>query len=872
MSRLLDMLGLMHKPPMARKLEAAPVVNAAAPAQAAAPKPGQMMPPRRIDHHGFLAGDLTPEKVSQILHATAFGNPREQSAAFDRMVERDEEIQQAYGKRILNVTKYDWDVRSASQVMEGDLDEKGVALADEIAAYVRRVLGSIDVVGYGVVRPQRIETGLAHLLDGIGRGLAGVEVEWATRPVRLADKSGTVVDARVPIKWHLLAPGRFRLDEHEPWRLRIQRDDSDYQGLAVDELPEGKFILHAPRSIGGNVFRGARHIPALLLYFSKVYGWRWFKMAAEIFGQPTRIAKVPAGSSPENQAAVMAMLQEVGFGGGGVFEEGTTVEITATGITSAGTKTMHERLIEKCNKGIRINYLGSSLTTDVDDSGGNRAIGEVMAEGVDDIAADDMGAIRATITPQAIRAIVGASPYAARGGLDLLPEFTYVVPERKDDAGDLSKLDTIVNRFKNYKVPKRFILERFGIPTVEEGDALNEPLEGTGGGGGLGEFGFSQRPVADRGELRVLANRALDKVLRRRSPMASVAPWLMTAILASQAHTENLVARFGAALKKLGATAFVVSADAETLPPEVSRVLIEAALDAPVDDLAELVRQFTLATRLHGERFTQLSVASAKANSRGAEGNVETSKRRNGETSEGDAFEAVSNADRITFEKLPFVEAIEALRDRIGLTPDTFLQLDGEARSRAFRVAAVWNMDLLAVLHTELLVSMKNGASPRDFRLRVLPEMADRRGWTGEHPWHADVVFYQNFVMAHSAGRFRQYDELGITHWRFVNSGESCEICTPHVGKVFRVGDVDRAPPLHFYCDCREEVVFAHELQSGEETASGMLHVPALVEERARRGGFNWNPRQYAALEPLRLEKYPADLRAAFAALAARIG
>ena len=126
--------------------------------------------------------------------------------------------------------------------------------------------------------------------------------------------------------------------------------------------------------------------------------------------------------------------------------------------------------------------------------------------------------------------------------------------------------------------------------------------------------------------------------------------------------------------------------------------------------------------------------------------------------------------------------------------------------------------------------------------------------------------------MSHAAGRFRQYEDLGVGHWRFVSSGDSCVICAPHVGKVFATRDTDRVPPLHFYCDCYEEVVFDHELRPGEEIHSGSLRVDALVEERMRRGGFHWNVRQYAALEPLRLAKYPEQLRPAFAARATRHG
>ena len=867
MAGILEKLGV-------RRATARPIVDAApmarpiggslanAETRPLAVKVGSVFPPRRDDHGRALVGDLTPERVESILRATVWGDPRQLQETFDRILERDAHIRAEWEKRHLKLTQLDWDVHSASREREGDLEEDEVELADEIAAYVRKVMARIKVLGYGKATAQGVVAGLRHLAEAVGRGLAGVEVEWGNVEMRLPDERRTTATVRVPIAWHCLAPGRFRYDMQEPWRLRVLRDDGDFEGILVDTLPPGKLILRAPKAIGGNVFRGGLHIPALMCYYAKVYGWKFFIIAAEIFGQPMRVAKYSPNATPEEIQAIVDMLVQMGATAGGVFSADTSIEMLAGGTGAMSGKTMHERLIEMADRAASKNYLGATLTTEVGEAGGNRALGEVHAEVGDDLRDSDINDESTDITSQLVHYIVAASPYAARGGMELVPTFRRVVPERQDDAADMSLLDAAVNRL-GYRVPRRHVLERFGLPTTDEGDALNEPLEGAAaGGGGFGEGLFNAESGPRRGELRVLANRALDSVLKRRSPMSAIAPWLLSAILASQAHTANLVERFDGALKKLGATSFTVSAESEALPEPVAQVLIEAFVDAPTGDLEELVRQFTLATRLHGERHTQVNAR------RGARMDSRTSENIRAR----DGFEVVANADRIRFEKLPFVEAIEQLRDRIGLDPETFVRLDGEARSRAFRVAGVWNMDLLAVLHHDLVRALRDGLTPREYRLGLLPQMADRRGWTGENPWHADVVFYQNFVMSHAAGRFRQYEELGIGHWRFVSSGKACTICSPHVGKVFSTRDTDRIPPLHFYCDCYEEVVFAHELNPGEEMHSGSLRVEALVEERSRRGGFHWNVRQYAALEPVRIGKYPEQVQPAFAALAAQRG
>lgn len=223
----------------------------------------------------------------------------------------------------------------------------------------------------------------------------------------------------------------------------------------------------------------------------------------------------------------------------------------------------------------------------------------------------------------------------------------------------------------------------------------------------------------------------------------------------------------------------------------------------------------------------------------------------------------------IDFAEIPFVEAIRMLRERLGVAPETFESLDAAARSRAWRVAGVWNMAMLAEIHRELLASIEAGATARDFRLR-LPTMADRNGWSGENPWHAAIVQRQNVTMAHAAGRAQEYAEYDVPAWRFVAYDESsaCPICAPLNGKVFQQDDRAYWPPLHFNCRCMDEPVFEGEARPDEVADSADVDVPALDDEQARPSGFKWDVAQYANLEPIDLSQFPAELRAAFEAFA----
>jgi len=343
----------------------------------------------------------------------------------------------------------------------------------------------------------------------------------------------------------------------------------------------------------------------------------------------------------------------------------------------------------------------------------------------------------------------------------------------------------------------------------------------------------------------------------RRTAASKLATWIFAAIAASGIHVENV----------LGAVSEFVSRrrDLETALAELPNAFGEL----PTDEMTALQEQYLLASRMAGMLQTRGSIGrSVNRQSPGADFRFEILKDRVGPAAANTdrALALITNAE-INFEAIPFVEALEALRDRLGLTPDEFEALEVEARSRAFRVAAVWDMKLLSDIHRELAASIEAGETSRDFRRR-LPEMAIRNGWSGENPWHADVVHFQNFAMAHAAGRYGEYREFGIEHWRFVANGDSCPICAPQVGKVFKLSDRRFFPPLHFWCDCEDEAVFEGEAGDGEVIDSGAIDNPQFDKQRARASGFTWDPAQYARLEPVNLSAIEPALQGRFESFA----
>lgn len=328
--------------------------------------------------------------------------------------------------------------------------------------------------------------------------------------------------------------------------------------------------------------------------------------------------------------------------------------------------------------------------------------------------------------------------------------------------------------------------------------------------------------------------------------MKNLAPWIRLAVLASQGHAAQV-------LETVAGAQWSVASDLAG---------VFAAL--PTADMTELQRQVLLAGRLAG--MDQINRKIAVSGQRSAVSRA--NHRLETDATQIANARAIPDA-QIAFETLPFVEAIKAFEIRLGLNPDDFLRLDAEARSRAFRVAGVYNMQLLATIHAELVASIQRGEAQRDFRLS-LPQLAERDGWVGENPWHANVVQFQNVAMASNAGRFEQMQRADVGHWRFVVNGDSCPICLPQMNKVFTLADRKYYPPLHFNCDCDPEPVFEDSV--GDVVRSDAIDNPALHEYQQADSAFAWDPAHYAKLEPLALRGYPTDLQPTFKAFAKQYG
>lgn len=749
--------------------------------------------------------EITNEKCRRMLKAAAYGDPVDQNALFDVMLQTDGRLRSVFKTRLVGLTALDWELLPADQVGKNPRLRGESAKASEALEYCLSVLAELE----------GLDAALAHMAQAIGRGLVCVEVIWdrvdgAMRPVRLE-----------PVRFDL--PHSDAVDHR---RLRIRTRDN-WNGIAIDEQPAGKFLTHNPETMGGGRFTGGILRACVFDWLLKRFGKKAWGIGLELFGLPITIGRYGPTADDATKQEMRRMIRDLGIGRGGIMPAGCEVVFQETKVSG---EFPHERLIKIVDEEYAVEFLGATLTVQMDEGGGSYAASQTHDLVRKDLRDDDIRNEGRTLREQLLAPmVVYAFGEEWRG---LAPYFARVVEQRKDLQQTGQLLSTAINEL-GMEIPAEFAVQELGLPLVE-GANLKAALPGRRAGVEALPLNDGGHAVARHdgcgGELLSPHGTMLRVLAARKSRIAGFMVWVTSATAALGLHVDALVAQVASLVERTGDL------------PQTLRELPMVFDAVQREDVVELETELLLAGRLAGMEGLRRTAASLHLS---------------------------AHAD-IRFEKIPFVAAVERLRDRLGLPPEKFLDLDAEARSRAWRVALVNDLDLLAVIHTNLVRAVAEGETARSFRER-LGGLVTRAGWSGPNPWHCDLVHYQNFVMAHSAGRYGEYAEFGVKAWRFVASGYSCPLCGPLVGKVFALNDRRYWPPLHFWCDCQDEPVFDEEIAPGMVSRSREISTPALDELRAKRSALQWDPASYAALEPLRLGRWPGEFQPAIEALAQRL-
>jgi hypothetical protein len=299
---------------------------------------------------------------------------------------------------------------------------------------------------------------LEDIVDSLIAGFTVMEVYWESR-------DGGIVPQCT--RW---LPARY-------YRYPYVLDDADrlmlnpsgmLGGTQLVDFPPYKFLVCIKQSHANHPVFTAPMRCLSAWWIASRFGLEWFMTFAQLFGIPRRIAYYKPGDQLVYQQLV-TMMRQSAAATWGVYPDGTKVEDqTAAGATSSHMP--QERLIDEADKVCDIMLLGQTLTTEVRESGGNRALGTVHRKVMDEVMEAAARYCCKVITTQIIPGIVQYN----FGNLDELPTLEPVV-NTPIDLFNLAQAYNIL--FNQMKIPvlKKELYDRIEFTPPQDDDDIYEP-------------------------------------------------------------------------------------------------------------------------------------------------------------------------------------------------------------------------------------------------------------------------------------------------------------------------------------------------------------------------------------------------------------
>jgi phage gp29-like protein len=403
---------------------------------------------------------LTPQSVTTVLAAADQGYLWALADMLDELRERDTHLHSVLAKREQAVAGAEWELRPPQGA-----GTRGTYIAKWCAERLRE----IEAAPGGTERS--FPDALADLMGAAYHGRAGMEVVWRregrywmpnalsfVHPRRFAyatdwrlhlwDASGTAPGMQYPANGGDSAFGRF-------------------PGIPLDSFPAGKFVVHAPRVRGTYPTREGLGRTVCWPSTFKRFGIRDFLAFAEWAGRGLRIGTYSTGTDPNGGARAVdedvrvleAMLERMSSAVSAVIPDSTKLQVLGT----PSDNKVHDRLVLLCNSEMSKAVLGETLTTEVGEAGGNRALGQVHDDVRLMLARADARSLGATLRRDLLR------PMVQRTWGDRAP-----VPEIAFATDPKESLDAIAGRYlklaqARLPMDAAYARKSLSLPEPEEG-------------------------------------------------------------------------------------------------------------------------------------------------------------------------------------------------------------------------------------------------------------------------------------------------------------------------------------------------------------------------------------------------------------------
>lgn len=377
---------------------------------------------------------LTPPKLAAILEAAEQGDLVAQAELGEDMEEKDGHIMAELGKRKRALLTLAWDIvppRNASSEEQ------------KLAEYAREIVQDLT----------DFEDLLFDLLDAIGKGYSGCEVEW-----RREGKEW------LPAAFEHRPPSWFMLDRDTRTELRLR--DMSPEGQALQ--PFG-WVLHVHKAKSGYISRSGLHRILAWPFLFKNYSVRDLAEFLEIYGLPLRLGTYPSGASPEEKATLLRAVVNIGHAAAGIVPEGMMIDFKEA---AKGASDPYTAMIEWCERTQSKAILGGVATSEAVSTGLGSNVAKVHDEVRWDLTVSDARQLAGTLTRDVIYPLL-----ALNKGLDSLrrcPRFMFDTGEPEDIGTYAESLPKLVGI--GMRIPLAWAHEKLCIPEPQgKEDVLTAP-------------------------------------------------------------------------------------------------------------------------------------------------------------------------------------------------------------------------------------------------------------------------------------------------------------------------------------------------------------------------------------------------------------
>jgi len=401
---------------------------------------------------GVDMDSLSPRLIKTMLQDAESGDLASQAALFERMEEKDGELDAHLRTRKSAVASLPYEIEP------GD-DSPQAANAAEFA---REAVEGIPA----------LHDALVDLLDAVPKGLAALEIDWETAKDswRVA---GLVYNSQ-----------RFFETAADGQAIKLKTAWGE-----SEDLKPNKWIVHRAKARSGYAGRTSLLRSCVRAFIVRHISWKDWMAFAEVYGMPARLGRLREGVPWDSAEArqLWAAVRALGMDAAAVVRAGDSIEILGSPATGEGG--IFQAIIDRAAHEMTLAILGQTLTSG-GEKGGSYALGQVHNLVRQDLRDADALALGQTLSDQLLAPLV-----LLNLGQVPLPRWVFI----PDDPVDLAQLATTVKTLgeasPHLPVPKSWLYNRFGIPEPTEDEETVELGQAMGMGMGMME---SRAPRARR--------------------------------------------------------------------------------------------------------------------------------------------------------------------------------------------------------------------------------------------------------------------------------------------------------------------------------------------------------------------------------------